>query len=245
MRLVAGVSTRRDSVTVLDMVEPTPIPRRDERPPSEPLGAPLSVIDRHVVELFALVSEAAAGATHALVTGDREAARGLVKRDEVIDALYREVEYLVETELVETEPEPERRRYLVAMLRMLPELERSGDLAEHIAQRAVRPIAVEMSPRSRGLVERMGEVAAQMWVRAADAFGDRAPEVAVRMEELDDEMDDLHTTFIAEIVGSGVPTQIAIELALIGRFYERLGDHAVNLTRNVPGGRQRFHPARE
>jgi len=131
------------------------------------------------------------------------------------------------------------------MLRMLPELERSGDLAEHIAQRAVRPIAVEMSPRSRGLVERMGEVAAQMWVRAADAFGDRAPEVAVRMEELDDEMDDLHTTFIAEIVGSGVPTQIAIELALIGRFYERLGDHAVNLTRNVPGGRQRFHPARE
>jgi phosphate transport system protein len=88
----------------------------------------------------------------------------------------------------------------------------------------------------------MGEVAAQMWVKAADAFGDGAPEVAVRLEELDDEMDDLHTTFIAEIVGSGVPTQIAIELALIGRFYERLGDHAVNLTRNVPARVQRFRP---
>jgi phosphate transport system protein len=152
---------------------------------------------------------------------------------------------VVESELVESDPSPARRRYLVAMLRMLPELERSGDLAEHIAQRAVRPIAVEMSPRSRGLVERMGEVAALMWTRAADAFGDRAPEVAVRMDELDDEMDDLHTTFIAEIVGSGVPTQIAIELALIGRFYERLGDHAVNLTRNVPGHVQRFHPRGE
>ena len=131
------------------------------------------------------------------------------------------------------------------MLRMLPELERSGDLAEHIAQRAVRPIAVEMSPRSRGLVERMGEVASQMWEMSADAFGDREPSVAERMDELDDEMDDLHTTFIAEIVGSGVPTQIAIELALIGRFYERLGDHAVNLTRNVPGSSGRFRPGNE
>jgi phosphate transport system protein len=220
--------------------DPLSRPRYDEV-----AGVELSVIDRHVVQLFALVSEAAAGATHALVTGDREAARELVRRDEVIDALYREVELLVETELVEREPTAERKRYLVAMLRMLPELERSGDLAEHIAQRAVRPIAVEMSPRSRGLVERMGEVASLMWERAADAFGDRAPEAAVRMEELDDEMDDLHTTFIAEIVGSGVPTQIAIELSLIGRFYERLGDHAVNLTRNVPGSSQRYHPGRE
>lgn len=232
--------SRRDSVTVRDVYDPPPLQRQDEV-----AGAEQSVIDRHVVELFALVSEAAAGATHALVTGDREAARELVRRDEVIDSLYRQVDVLVETELIEHDPIPERRRYLVAMLRMLPELERSGDLAEHIAQRAVRPIAVEMSPRSRGLVERMGEVAAQMWERAADAFGDRAPEVAVRMDELDDEMDDLHTTFIAEIVGSGVPTQIAIELALIGRFYERLGDHAVNLTRNVPGRVQRFHPGRE
>ncbi len=213
---------------------------RQDDPPTE-----LSAIDRHVVQLFALVSEAAAGATHALVTGDREAAKELVRRDEVIDSLYRDVEALVESELVGSDPSPDRRRYLIAMLRMLPELERSGDLAEHIAQRAVRPIAVEMSPRSRGLVERMGEVASQMWERAADAFADRAPEAASRMEELDDEMDDLHTTFIAEIVGSGVPTQIAIELALIGRFYERLGDHAVNLTRNVPGGAVRFHPGRE
>jgi phosphate transport system protein len=207
--------------------------------------AEMPAIDRHVHELFALVSEAAAGATHALVTGDREAAKELVRRDAVIDKLYREVEQLVESELVGDQPELERKRYLVAMLRMLPELERSGDLAEHIAQRAVRPIAVEMSPRSRGLVERMGEVASQMWEMAADAFGDREPSVAERMDELDDEMDDLHTTFIAEIVGSGVATQIAIELALIGRFYERLGDHAVNLTRNVPGAPGRFRSARE
>ncbi len=207
--------------------------------------AELPAIDRHVLELFALVSEATAGATHALVTGDREAAKELVRRDAVIDQLYRDVEKLAEAELVDHEPSVERKRYLVAMLRMLPELERSGDLAEHIAQRAVRPIAVEMSPRSRGLVERMGEVASQMWEMSADAFGDREPSVAERMDELDDEMDDLHTTFIAEIVGSGVPTQIAIELALIGRFYERLGDHAVNLTRNVPGSSGRFRPGNE
>ncbi len=195
----------------------------------------LAEIDRSVVRLFALVGEAAAGATLALVTGDRDAARELVRRDEVIDALYHELDARVQSELIDGEADSERRRYLVSLVRMLPELERSGDLAEHVAQRAVRPIAVEMSPRSRGLVERMGEVASQMWRLAADAFGDRDPAAATRLSQLDDEMDDLHTTFIAEIVGSGVPTQVAIELALIGRFYERLGDHAVNLTRHVPG----------
>lgn len=213
--------------------------------PAAPNPDDAAGIDRQVVQLFALVSEAAAGATHALVAGDREAARELVARDAVIDAVYSHLEALVEAELIETDQGPERKRYLVSMLRILPELERSGDLAEHIAQRAIRPIAAEMSPRSRGLVERMGEVAAQMWRAAADAYSDRAPEVAVRMDELDDEMDDLHMTFVAEVVGAGLPSHIAIELALIGRFYERLGDHAVTLTRNIPRRVQRFHPGRD
>jgi hypothetical protein len=103
LKMGLAMTTRRDSVTVGAMIKPTPEPLR-----AEVLGVELSVIDRHVVELFALVSEAAAGATHALVTGDREAARNLVKRDEVIDVLYREVEHLVETELVETEPSTSR-----------------------------------------------------------------------------------------------------------------------------------------
>ena len=58
---------------------------------------------------------------------------------------------------------------------MLPELERSGDLAEHVSRRAVRGLGVELSPRARGLVEQMGEVACEMWRATADAYADRAP----------------------------------------------------------------------
>jgi phosphate transport system protein len=68
---------------------------------------------------------------------------------------------------------------------------------------------------------------------AADAYAERLAG-AERIDLLDDELDDLHVQFIAELVSGAVPVQVAIELALVGRFYERLGDHDVNLTRRVP-----------
>lgn len=198
-------------------------------------------IDRRVIQLFALVGEAIAGATHALLAGDREAARELVARDEEVDRLYRELEEIVEEELVgkspgtpaapdASRPDP---RYLLSVLGMLPELERSGDLAEHVARRATRNLGAEMSARARGLVEQMGEIASTMWRMAADAYADRQAQAALRIDELDDELDELHVNFTAEIVDARTSLPVAIELALVGRFYERFGDHAVNLARRV------------
>ncbi|MCU1489607.1 MAG: phosphate uptake regulator, PhoU [Acidimicrobiaceae bacterium] len=191
-------------------------------------------IDRQVIQLFALVSDAVAGATHALLAGDRAAAKALVAREEEVDALYRDIEQTVQDRIAEGAGSPQALRYLIAVLGVLPELERSGDLAEHIARRATRGITTEMSARARGLVERMGEVASAMWRMSADAFGDRAPAVADRLDELDDEMDELHGTFITELAGGGMSVPVVIELVLVGRFYERLGDHAVNIARRVP-----------
>ncbi len=90
-----------------------------------------------------------------------------------------------------------------------------------------------MPARVRGFIERMGEIACSMWKMAADAYADRAAG-AEQIDLLDDEMDDLHVQLIAEIAGGSVLVPVAIELALVGRFYERLGDHAVNITRRVP-----------
>lgn len=202
--------------------------------PDDEVGAQ---IDRRVIQMFALVEEAVAGATHALLTGDREAARALVASDALLDDLYLELERLVHDKVVQgglTLPET---RWLLAVLSMLPELERSGDLAEHVAQRATRNLPSEMPARTRGFVERMGDVACQMWRMAADAYAERLSS-AEPIDALDDEMDDLHVQFIAELVGGSVPVPIAIELALVGRFYERLGDHAVNLVRRAPARAQ-------
>lgn len=192
-------------------------------------------IDRDVIKLFAMVGEGLAGATHSLLAGDREAARVLVDSDEMIDALYRELEDLAQQRLAERDSGPDEVRYLVAVLRMLPELERSGDLAEHVARRAIRGLGVELSPRARGLVEQMGELACDMWRRTADAYGDgdRAGGRAAQVESLDDELDELHVLLIAEIASGSMALPVAIEGALVARFYERLGDHAVNLSRRI------------
>ena len=193
----------------------------------------LGRIDRAIIQLFALVGEGVAGATHSLLAGDREAARSLAESDEMIDTLYREVEQLVQRQLAQRATGPEELRYLVTVLRMLPDLERSGDLAEHVSRRAVRGLGVELSARARGLVEQMGEVACEMWRATADAYGDRAPDAAERVEALDDEVDELHVTLTAEIASGSMALPVAIEAALVARFYERFGDHAVNLARRI------------
>ena len=225
--------------------------RRRKRPPSARYGGrvtrrfalhiggsdevieSLDRIDREIIQLFALVGEGVAGATHSLLAGDREAARVLADSDEMIDTLYREVEQLAQQQLAQRATGPEELRYLVAVLRMLPELERSGDLAEHVSRRAVRGLGIELSPRARGLVEQMGEVASEMWRATADAYGDRSPDVAEQVEALDDELDELHVTLTAEIASGSMPLPVAIEAALVARFYERFGDHAVNLARRI------------
>ncbi len=191
-------------------------------------------VDKQVIQLFALVSDGIAGATHALLADDRGAARALVDRDEEVDKLYREVEQLLLDHLLSAVLAPARLRYLIAVLRLLPELERSGDLAEHVAERAVRGVAAEMSARARGLVERMGEVACNMWRMTADAYGRRVVGLPDRLDELDDGMDELHRLLLAELAGGSMQLPVVIEGVLIGRFYERLGDHAVNIARRLP-----------
>ena len=203
-------------------------------PEASPTGDVGRQIQRRVIQMFALVEEAVAGATHALLTGDREQARALVANDVALDDLYVELQQLVHDRVVAGGLGVDETTWLLAVLSMLPELERSGDLAEHVAQRATRNLPAEIPAVLRGYIEQMGEMACSMWRMATDVYAERAAGVE-RIDLLDDEMDDLHVRFIAELVGGGsVPVPVAIELALIGRFYERLGDHAVNVTRRVP-----------
>lgn len=193
----------------------------------------LAEIDRSFVQVFALVGEAIAGATHALLACDRDAAKELMSLDDLVDHRIAEIGALAQRHLVSGETTEEERRELVAVLRMLPDLDRNGDLAEHVARRAARGLGSEMSARSRGLVERMGEVATTIWSSTADAFAERSAMAANVVDDLDDEMDDLHVTLMAELGAGTMPLPVAIELAMVARFYERFGDHAVNLARRM------------
>jgi phosphate transport system protein len=191
-----------------------------------------SSVDRRVGQLFALVTEALAGATQALLRGEIAVGIAVIEGDQLIDALTSEVEQTV-WDQIETElPTGDRLRRLIGILLILPELERSADLAEHVAQRAVFNLGAEMSLLSRGIVQRMTEVALEMWKAAADAFSALVPQV-INLDEEDEEIDILHERLTAEVARGEMPTAVAAQVTLLARFYERLGDRAVNLASRI------------
>jgi phosphate transport system protein len=191
----------------------------------------LDLIEGRVIQLFALVSEALAGATDALLGNDPSTGSAVVEGDQLVDDLTAEVELMVWRQIDDEDTPSTALRHLVGVLLILPELERSGDLAEHIAQRAVTNLGAQMSPLSRGIVQRMAEVALEMWRDAADAYADRSAQ-AVSLHEDDEEIDILHDRLTGEIAAETMPTAIGAQVTLLARFYELLGDHAVNLAPN-------------
>ena len=197
-----------------------------------PTTSELPTIDHKVVQLFALVSEALSRATDALLGGDVVLGQSVIDGDQAVDSLTSEVELLIWEELQERPVLGNELRYLVGLLLIIPELERSADLAEHVAQRAVDNLGAEMSPRSRGIIQLMTEVANEMWQEAADAFGERV-RIAERLAKADEEMDVLHDQLTREVAEEAMTVSTAAQVTLLARFYERLGDHAVNLARRI------------
>ncbi len=179
-----------------------------------------------------MVSQALAGATEALLGNDIALGTAVVDGDLEVDDLTAEVELLVWPQLDAAGMPSAALRRLVGVLLILPELERSADLAEHIAQRAVTNVGAEMSPLSRGIVQRMSEVALEMWRDAADTYVDGVTRADALAED-DEEIDILHERLTREIAAGTMPTAVGAQVTLVARFYERIGDHAVNLARRI------------
>ena len=193
----------------------------------------LDAIEAKVIELFAMVADDLARATRALLSGDDEAVKLLAERELTIDALYAEIEKLVDRDIALQAPVASDLRFLLSVLRIVPELERSHHLVLHIAFRANPILSEDLSPRSRGLVERMGNLVSAMWRQAADSWYQRDRSAAAVLEERDHEMDELHASLMAELAAGQMTLTTAIEMTLVARFYERLGDRAVNVARRV------------
>ena len=193
----------------------------------------LEAIEAKVIELFAMVAEDLPGATQALLSGNNEVLQVLTERDQVIDALYLEIEDLVNREILLQAPVASDLRFLLSVLRIVPELERSHDLVVQIASRSNHILGEDLSPRSRGLVERMGNLASDMWRQAADSWYQRDRSAAEALDGRDDEMDELHASLIGELASGRMTLPVTMEMTLVARFYERLGDHAVNIARRV------------
>ena len=193
----------------------------------------LGAIEAKVIELFTMVAEDLPRATDALLNGNSEAIRALAERDRAIDALYPEIEELADHELLLQQPAASDFRLLISVLRVVPELERSHDLILNIARRGNLILSQDLSARSRGLIEHMGNLASEMWREAVDCWCERDRSAAVALGERDDEMDELYTSLMAELASGEMTLPVTMQLTLVARFYERLGDHAVNIARRV------------
>jgi len=193
----------------------------------------LEAIEAKVIELFAMVAEDLPGATQALLTGNTEVIKALADREQAIDALYPEIEGMANREILLQAPVASDLRFLLSVLRIVPELERSHDLVIGIASRANHILNEDLSPRCRGLVERMGDLVSGMWRQSVDSWYARDRSAAAKLSERDDEMDELYASLIAELASGRMPLAVTMEMTLVARFYERLGDHAVNIARRV------------
>jgi len=193
----------------------------------------LEAIEARIIELFAMIAEDLPEATKALLTGSNESMQRLLDRDKVISELYPETEALANREILLQAPVADDLRFLLSVLRVLTEFELSHDLVIQIASRGNHFLADDLSPRTRGIIERMGTLAADMWRQAADCWYQRDRNAAFALAERDDEMDQLYSSLIGELASGGMSVPVTMEMTLVARFYERLGDHAVNVARRV------------
>ena len=193
----------------------------------------LDDIDAKIIELFALIAADLARATDALLNGNNEVVKVLAEHELVIDLLCSEIEKLVKTAILLQAPVASDLRFLLCVLRILPEVERSHHLVVQLASRANHIRSADFSPRSRELVERMGNLAADMWRRTADSWYLRDHSAAAVLAERDNELDELHASLIAELSSGRMALAVTIEMTLMAPLYERLSDHAVNIAGQV------------
>ena len=193
----------------------------------------LDAIDAKVIELFDLVAADLARATPALPNGNSEVVKVLAEHGLVIDLLGPEIEKLVKTAILLQAPVASDLRFLLCVLRILPELERSHHLVVQLASRASRIRREDLSPRGRELLERMGNLASGMWSLTADSWYQRDHSAAAVLAGRASEMGELHASLIAELSSGRTALAVTIEMTLVAPLYEGLSDHAVNIADQV------------
>ncbi len=197
----------------------------------------LDEVKTEVARLAAMVTDVIPRGTQALLGGDLAAAQALIEHDDELDRLTLEIEERCYALLVLQQPMATDLRLIVSALRMASEIERSGDLVVNIAKTMRRIYGDELTPRVRGLIAQMSEEAARLYKAAIDAYLDSDAALAAAIDDMDDVLDDLQKDFIEAVIAAHeegkVDLNAAVQLALIARYYERIGDHAVNMGERV------------
>ncbi len=196
----------------------------------------LDSISQSLVDLTVMVSESMSKATTSILSCDLKLAEEVIAADEKIDEYQHDIDSRIIDIMARQQPVASDLRALVTALRMGSDLERMGDLAHHVSKIArMRHPNSAVPPELIQTITSMGSAAIKITNKTGVVISTRDTDMALEVERDDDEIDALHRQLIGVLIEPtwkhGIET--AIDLTLLGRYYERYADHAVSISRRV------------
>ncbi len=197
----------------------------------------LDDVRESIAKLSANVTESIPRATQILLAQDLEGAEYMILADDEVDARSLELEERCYAVLALQAPVAGDLRQIVSALRIIAEIERSADLAVNLCKAARRIYGHQLDPRLRGIIQKMGDQAHQLFKEATEAYLTSDATRAAALTDMDGYLDDLQRQFVQTIFethgADKIDLPVAVQLAVVARFYERIGDHAVNIGERV------------
>jgi phosphate transport system protein len=197
----------------------------------------LDDVQRDLLRAAARVTESITRGTEALLTLDLAEAQAIIDGDHELNELTLDIEERCFTILARQQPMASDMRAVVTAIRLTSEIERSGDLMVNVSKATRRLYGSPVPPALHGLLQAMAHEGVRLYRLAMDAYADGDATLAAAIDDMDDRLDQIHRDYIAEIFEASregaFEVQAAVQLALIGRYYERIGDHAVNMGEKV------------
>jgi phosphate transport system protein len=183
-----------------------------------------------------MVSTAMSRSSEALLKADVKLAEQVISEDEKLDTIQHDLEARAINLMARQQPVAQDLRILVTSLRMSADLERMGDLCHHIAKLArMRYPEVAVPAELVKTIESMGTTAVKIIEKSTHVIKTQDLQAAIELETDDDEMDKLHRALFVALLDDSWSHGIeaAIDMTLLGRYYERCADHAVSIARRV------------
>ncbi|CAB4774563.1 unannotated protein [freshwater metagenome] len=196
----------------------------------------LDGVSQSLVDLTEMVSLSISKATQSILQSDLALAEEVIATDDHIDDFQHELDARIIDIIARQQPVASDLRALVTALRMSADLERMGDMAHHVAKIArLRHPDAAVPAQLLPVFEAMGAAAEKITNKTGLVIATRNTEMALEVERDDDEMDKLHRELISTLVAPNWNHGVepAIDLTLLGRYYERYADHAVSVSRRV------------
>jgi phosphate transport system protein len=196
----------------------------------------LDDIGKRVIEMTHLVAIAMERATQALLDANLALADQVIADDSRIDALRSDLEDRTFQLIAQQQPVATDLRVLISTIHLAADLERMGDLAHHVAKIArLRFPETAVPVEARDIISQMGDVAASLVQKVADVVDGRDIALAQAIEQEDDSMDALRRKLFTVVLSPNWSrgTEAAIDMTLLGRYYERYADHAVAVARHT------------